>query len=235
MKPIQSIAVMLIAGLSSLATPQAQAGEQVIVVELFTSQGCSSCPPADALLGELAEMEGVLPLALHVDYWDYIGWKDNFAAPEYTARQKRYAHAAGKRMIYTPQIVIAGEAHVVGNRKNEVMDALYAQMERDAAVTLDMTRSGNAVTISLAAVDTVSGDMMINLVRYKVSETVEIGRGENAGKTITYHHIVQEWQTIGAWDGVEQDLTAEVSSEGPVVAFVQAEGYGAILGAAVLR
>ena len=113
-------------GLFSVA--EGRADDMPVVVELFTSQGCSSCPPADALLHELSKRDDVIPLALHVDYWDYIGWKDSFAQPAFTARQRGYAQASGRRAIYTPQMIIGGQFDVVGNRPMDVAAIIRCQV-----------------------------------------------------------------------------------------------------------
>mgnify|MGYP000680805641 CR=1 FL=1 len=139
--------LVAVAGLS--AASQVYAGGPV-VVELYTSQGCSSCPPADAFLErELAERDDVIALALHVDYWDYIGWKDDFADPAYTRRQRSYAHAAGHRTIYTPQMIIGGVDHVIGSHPSEVKGfiAQHEKLASDVSVTLE--RNGDSLEITL--------------------------------------------------------------------------------------
>src|SRR6056297_2439763 len=120
-------AALLMAGLAGAALPQTRAAMATsgpVVVELFTSQGCSSCPPADALLHDLAERGDVLALSLHVDYWDYIGWKDQFAQPAFTLRQKAYAVSGDRKMIYTPQMIVAGHVDVVGHKAMKVVRAI---------------------------------------------------------------------------------------------------------------
>ncbi|MBV0912903.1 DUF1223 domain-containing protein [Anianabacter salinae] len=210
--------------------------EHPVVVELYTSQGCSSCPPADELLAQLANRDDVIPLSLHVDYWDYIGWKDVFADPAYTARQKAYARAAGHRTIYTPQMIVGGVDNVVGYKPMMLADFIDTHQETPEKVELALSRvDGNAV-IRAEAPEGGAGTMIVQLVRYLPSQTVEIERGENAGKTITYHNIVTDWRVVAQWDGMEP-LWLEIPIEGPepVVALVQASGNGAILGAARLR
>jgi Uncharacterized secreted protein len=160
--------------------------ETPVVVELFTSQGCSSCPPADAILRELSDRSDVIPLSLHVDYWDYIGWADVFADPRFTDRQKAYARAAGARMIYTPQMIVAGTDPVVGTRPME----LAALIERHGA-------QAKRVEIALETVDdrlriraeTVQGGRdpcVVHVVRYRPEARVAIERGENAGRELPY-------------------------------------------------
>lgn len=225
----------LLLALSLALTPLgAIADDHPVVLELFTSQGCSSCPPADKLLHELAERDDVIALALHVDYWDYIGWKDIFANPAFTDRQKGYARAAGSRSIYTPQMVIGGTEHVVGYKPMKVADILRAQSEAQQVVDVRLTRNDTGVNI--AATTQTAQPMVIHLVRYQPSQTVEIERGENRGKTLEYANIVREWHVVGQWDGADDlSLEADVSGDMPVVVLVQRAKSGAVLGAARLR
>ncbi len=218
----------------ALGVGGALAQDRLVVVELYTSQGCSSCPPADELLGRLAGRTDVLPLALHVDYWDYIGWKDSFAQPGFTARQKAYAHAAGARTIYTPQMVVAGKDHIVGTHAAELDELIEMHSAGAGPVTLDLARAGDRLTVHGTASDA-TGPMVVQLVRFLPEETVEIRRGENAGRTITYHNIVTGWHEIGRWDG-DGPLVIETDAPGdqPVAVIVQQEGPGAILAAATL-
>ena len=119
-----------------------------VVVELFTSQGCSSCPPADAVLHDLASRDDVLPLALHVDYWDYIGWKDQFAKPSHTNRQKAYAHVGGRNMIYTPQMVVQGQEDVVGVKAMKLAELIEKHRNAPVLVDLNVSRVGSEVTVT---------------------------------------------------------------------------------------
>ncbi|WP_343079379.1 DUF1223 domain-containing protein [Ostreiculturibacter nitratireducens] len=208
-----------------------------VVVELYTSQGCSSCPPADALLAELAPREDVIALALHVDYWDYIGWKDSFAAPEYTMRQKAYARAVGARSVYTPQIVVQGQEHLVGLRPMELADLIRAHGAKPSPVRLTLERAGGAVRIRAEALgNPLRRELIVQLVRYTPEEVVEIMHGENAGRRITYANIVTSWQPLGEWDGAAPlAMEAPAEGDGPTVVILQEEGPGPILAAARLR
>ncbi|WP_232829348.1 thioredoxin family protein [Tropicimonas sp. IMCC34043] len=212
----------------------ALAGESgnLVVVELFTSQGCSSCPPADALLHRLAERDDVLPLALHVDYWDYIGWEDAFARPEHTIRQKAYARLAGSRTIYTPQMVIGGIAQIVGARPMEVADELTEQRGWVPGADLDVDLDDDALTISASGVTDVVGPVLVQLVRFQPEEIVEIHQGENAGKTITYSNVVTDWKVLTQWDG-DAPLNLEVPIKGgdATAVILQDESDGRILAA----
>lgn len=219
-------------GLFAVTPAGAQNGP--VVVELYTSQGCSSCPPADAMLHELAKRDDVIALALHVDYWDYIGWKDIFASPAYTARQQGYAQASRAGMVYTPQIVINGQDHVVGSRPMQVMDLLQAHRAQGLPVAVSMARNGDRVVIRAQA--TTPGDYLVQLVRYTPQQTVSIGRGENAGRALSYVHIVNSLAMIHRWDGAAAlALDAQAAGSDPVVVIIQQADHGPIVGAAELR
>jgi len=216
----------------TLASTAAVAEDAPVVVELFTSQGCYSCPPADELLGELAEHENVLPLAFHVTYWDRLGWPDTLGLEAGTARQEDYARSLGTGRMYTPQMVIQGQIDVVGSQRSRVMKALEIASEHAAsqvAVSVDegrlMIESGDpaAATVWLAA--------------YDDANEVAIDRGENAGKTLTYHHSVRELTELGRYDGnvMTSDLPlARLAADGRdgAAILVQRQSDGAIVGAA---
>lgn len=227
----KTVAAMLVA-----AWPLAGAADDhPVVVELFTSQGCSACPPADAMLAELAAMPGVIALALHVDYWDYIGWEDTFGDAAFTARQESYARASGERTVYTPQFIVGGVDPVVGADAMAVMDHLRVHAGAAQTVDLRAVREGDVLRIDGVAVAPALRPMAVQVVRYRPAETVDIGHGENAGHTIAYANIVTDWQTVAEWSGLEP-LTAEVPVTGgdPVVVILQEPGPGRIVAAAVL-
>lgn len=229
-----AVAIML---LGTLIGPLTAAGhaDSPVVVELYTSQGCSSCPPADELLTEIADREDVIALALHVDYWDYLGWQDAFANPAYTQRQRNYARAAGKRMIYTPQMVIGGLDHIVGHKPRDLRAALREHAAKRSPVNLALSRRGNDVEITAQAAQG-TGPMVVQLVRYAPEQSVSIRRGENAGRDILYSNIVTSWQNLAEWNGRNAlSLRTEAPGEQPIVVIVQSEGYGAILAAERLR
>lgn len=208
-----------------------------VVVELFTSQGCSSCPPADELLGQLAGRDGVIALALHVDYWDYIGWADTFASAVFTQRQHGYGHAAGSTVVYTPQMVVGGVDHVVGNRPMEVADAIAAHRATPNPVAVEADAiSGGWQVRAVWVGDGQAPAMVVQVVTYSPVEEVEISRGENAGLTTQYHNIVRSWQVVSEWSG-SAPFEAQVvpSTDIPHIVIVQSEGFGAILGAAELN
>lgn len=213
----------------------ALSGEQPVVVELYTSQGCSACPPADNLMGQLAKRDDVIALALHVDYWDYIGWKDIFGSPAHTKRQKSYAKAAGVRTIYTPQLIVGGKEHVVGFRPMELSDLIQAHRAAPDRVKMTAVRQGAVVAITAQVIDGSTMQMVVQLVRYSPKEVVQIDRGENADNTFTYHNVVRDWSVVGEWDGAAP-LNLEVPTpEGPAAVIIQQAGMGPVMAAARLN
>jgi hypothetical protein len=232
MRHFVSAATALWVAMAAVAGAQTSS-EPVVVIELYTSQGCSSCPPADDFLAALAADPRVVPLALHVDYWDYIGWKDDFAQPQFTKRQKDYARAVGSRTIYTPQMIVGGQDRVEGYRPAQVTSLIDAHLQQGQSVSLEMRRHGAALEIHAEALRPLKEPVRVQLVRYRPSETVEIGRGENAGRTVTYYNIVTLWQPLGEWSGVEPlSITAEAPGPDAAVVILQAPGPAAILAAA---
>ncbi|WP_435530943.1 DUF1223 domain-containing protein [Pseudotabrizicola algicola] len=207
-----------------------------VVVELYTSQGCSSCPPADAFMEELVKSPDVIALSLHVDYWDYIGWRDTFASPHFTQRQKAYAKAVGSRMIYTPQMIVGGLDRVEGNDPAQVSEAIRRHQAQTSPVRLVVTREGDQITIRAEADPPLTKPARIQLVRYLPEATVAIGRGENEGREVKYTNIVTDWQSVATWPGVDPfEMTASVAGPDPVVVIVQTEGPADVLAAAQIR
>jgi hypothetical protein len=209
--------------------------EPAVVVELYTSQGCSSCPPADEFLETLIKDPRIIPLSLHVDYWDYIGWEDSFANPRFTDRQKAYARAIGSRTIYTPQMIVGGTDRVEGHAPDEVSAFLSAHLAQSSPVTLVVERQGDLIIIRAEADPPLTEPVRVQLVRYKPQETVLIERGENAGREVTYHNIVTSWEALGDWPGTAPlELAAPAPGSDPAVVIVQQQGPAAILAAARL-
>ncbi len=232
---------VLAAATSAMVTPgAAQAGDLRGVVELFTSQGCSSCPPADAELARLAEQDDVLALSYHVNYWNYLGWSDTLSSTASTDRQYGYARTLRRKNVYTPQAVINGEDHVNG-ADGEAIDKLVDNLSANGAgmavdVSVDMTTDGIKITVGPG-----EGKADIVAIYYDETNVVEIKRGENSGKTMTYRHSVRDMETVGMWDGktVNLKLPASVISAHPgrkcaiLLQIVGKDGSpGRILGAA---
>lgn len=219
-----------------LASPAMAEGPGPVVVELFTSQGCSSCPPADAYLHELAAQDGVVALALHVDYWDYIGWKDSFASPAHTARQKYYAKAQGHRMVYTPQMMVDGTYGVAGTKPEAVAAAIAKHRATPNPVKLDLRREGDTLHILATPRDPSPGRMDVTLFRYEPKASVAIKSGENAGRTLSYANIVTTMEPLGTWSGAKPlRLTYPIKGDRPVVVLIQKAGHGPVTGAAKLE
>lgn len=204
------------------------------VVELFTSQGCSSCPPADRIVGDLARDPSLVVLSLPVDYWDYIGWKDTLASPQCTARQKGYAQARGDGQVYTPQAVIDGVAHVVGADRNAVVQSIAAHAGA-LKLDVDAKTANGRVTVDVGA--GADANASVWLMEIQPTATVEVGRGENAGRTLTYANVVRKMTRLGEWTGkpAHFDAPSNAAPGDRYVALVQTGAVdrpGAVLGAA---
>jgi len=222
------LALAAILGCSSVTNAQ----PRPVVVELFTFQGCSSCPPADAYVGKLSARSDVLALSFHVDYWDDLGWRDPFALPQSAARQRIYARNLGRSSVYTPQLVVDGREDHVGSDGTAIPKALSGTRDgvpvrvsiRDAQVLIDLGADPQAAP---------SDVFLVAYLRHAVSV---IGRGENAGRTLEEFNIVRAIRTLGSWKGRAQSFTAPVSSLPPdatdVAVLVQPFGQAPIIGAA---
>lgn len=231
------LASFLFAALMSLAAPL-HATERPVVIELFTSQGCSSCPPADALLHELTKRDDVIALSLHVDYWDYIGWKDQFADPAFAERQRAYARAGGRRMIYTPQMIVNGQDSVVGVKPMKLNDLIRAHQNQPVVAEVEIeAATGGEYTVRVmpsGGGSSVGAD--VHLVRYSELRSADIKRGENAGRTIDYANVVEDWTHVGQWDGTSaREFTVELNGSGPGVILVQSRNNGRIKAAGIIR
>ena len=236
MKPHRTMPGLAAAILSALGiTSAAHAGQPQSVVELFTSQGCSSCPPADQVLAGLAKHPELIAVSLPVDYWDYLGWKDTFAKPAFTARQRAYSLSRGDRQVYTPQAVINGRTHANGASETEVERAIAAT-KATVNVPVTLVRNGDGVHVDIGGKSGASGVVLVMpIIGHR---EVAIGRGENARRKVVYTNIVREVTSLGAWSGASSSLplpaTALVACDS-VVVIVQAGTEakpGAILGAA---
>jgi hypothetical protein len=211
------------------------------VVELFTSQGCSSCPKADKILGEFADNPQLIALSLSVDYWDYLGWRDTLALHAHSARQKGYANQRGARQVYTPQMVINGVTEAIGNDRGAIDHAiLKAENKSKIAVPVALKRNGSNIDLEVGAGAGPAASIWIVSVTRKAPVTIE--RGENRGKTITYHNVVRGWVRVGDWNGgtVHKSLSiAELAQSGADTAAVIIQGGslespGPIRGAAIV-
>ena len=208
------------------------------VVELFTSQGCSSCPPADLILGDLARDPSLVVLTMPVDYWDYIGWKDTLASPQCTARQKGFAAARGDGQVYTPQAVIDGVSHVVGADRAAIEKNISEDRSKKGALSIDVATK---IADGKASVDVGAGAAKaasVWLLEVEPSATVAVGRGENAGRTLTYTNVVRKMTRLGDYSGQAAHFEAPAKAEARYVALVQtgnADKPGPILGAAMTR
>jgi len=191
--------VLAAAGLLAAAMPAT--GGPKAVLELFTSQGCSSCPPADKLIGEYADRDDILALSFNVDYWDYLGWRDTLASRDNSDRQRSYAAARGDRDIYTPQIIVNGREHLVGSDRSAVDTAI--RQSAGLPIGIDLAETEDAITVSVAGSDQAPPRATLWLVFYQRSVDVPIERGENTGKTVTYSNVVKKLRPIAMWDGKE--------------------------------
>ena len=230
--------ILAILGLAWLAMPisGAKAGENVVVVELFTSQGCSSCPPADDVLSQLSERDDVIALSLHVDYWDYLGWRDTFAQRQFSERQVAYREAWRKSVVYTPQMVVQGSEDVMGSRPDDLSAAIDAALRIEPQVSVTIDREGGMLKCRFEP-GSERAVGIIWIAKYTKNATVEISRGENAGRTITYMNVVNSLNRIGSWAGNEiEDVSMPQPGPGEGVAiWIQAGENGPILAAAKIE
>jgi len=187
------------------------------VVELYTSQGCSSCPPADALFKEYVDRDDVLALTLPVDYWDYLGWKDTFAKRAYSTRQRLYAKARKDGQVYTPQVVVNGLTHAVGSRRGQIEKAIARSAKRIANrhISASLTMKGDDLVIEAmesGAATNAPIKCQIWLAKIQKEGRVQIRRGENGGRQLTYYNIVRQISPVGTWMG--KDMTIRLPAKG---------------------
>lgn len=190
-------------GLAALLQP-AFAEPPRAVVELFTSQGCSNCPPADALLVEYSKQPDIVALSFPVNYWDYLGWKDTLAHADFTARQKNYAHARNDRQIFTPQMIVNGKKSCIGSDQVQIEKAIQMTLKGRSTLPVDVTiaEQNGMVTVSVSeTAETMQREAQVWVLPVLRSQTVPIERGENKGKTVTYANVVRGLKRIGEWHG----------------------------------
>jgi hypothetical protein len=218
-----------------LAASGVQAQSRPTVVELYTSEGCSSCPPAEEQVGKLAKQDGIIALAFHVDYWDSLGWHDRFDFPEATARQRQYAHTLKLSTVYTPQLVVDGQRDVVGGG-----DGIGAGSAKTPGVPVDISVQNDSVVVALGALQPAAACDVL-LVGYLPEAVSKVTRGENAGRELHEFNVVRSIRKLGSWQGAGETfsvpLTALTGDATAVAVLVQQRDQGPIIGAAsrVLR
>lgn len=173
----------------------------LVVVELFTSQGCAPCLSADALLADIAGRDDVLPLGFHIDYWDYLGWPDKLARPEFTARQQAYARVNGEHGVYSPQIIVDGIDTMLNAAPAPLSELIRHHLDRPDRAHASIRRDGARLVIDLAPAGTTGTPAAVELVRYLPTRRVTIAEGENHGKTVKYVNVVLSIDTVAQWDG----------------------------------
>ena len=210
-----------------------------VVVELFTSQGCSACPSADRLLSELAARDDVIALSFHVDYWDYLGWKDTLATPQSTQRQRTYAPRVNRELIgrklrgsFTPEMVIEGTDSLIGSDREDVLARIAAHARVEDVAEVDLRREGDALVIELMPVGAGAAMANVRLVQFIPRAVVDIRRGENAGRTIVYTNVVTKITDVARWDGRAPQTVRVRNIDEPVAVLVQRGEAGSILAAA---
>ena len=215
-------------GGSVLMSPPANADTRPVVVELFTSQSCSSCPPADALLGELARRGDVVALGFHISYWDGSGWKDPFSSQSSTDRQRAYARLFDLGQVYTPQMVVDGTREMVGSDRKQVLAAVNdARLETIAPVTFAADRRSVAIGVG-------DGRGNVLLVRFAQKRTTRVAGGENARRTLQDANGVEMLASLGGWEGSALSFAIEPPADGEGVAVLVQAPNGQMLGAAAL-
>jgi hypothetical protein len=238
---LAALAAVTLVGPGIASSAPESASPTKSVIELFTSQGCSSCPPADALLGRLVDQPGLVALSYSVDYWDYLGWHDTLGSPANSERQREYARSRGDGRVYTPQMVVDGVTHVNGSDEEAIKAALAAAEVRLAhvKVPVSMRGEGDTLVIDIGAAPEQSDkrEATVWLAIAKEAEKVAVARGENRGRELTYHHPVRELTPIGMWHGEATTLRLplkDLKTMGGdcLFAMLQVENAGPMLGAA---
>ena len=214
-----------------------------VVVELYTSQGCNSCPPADAFLGELAKRENIIALSFHVTYWDYLGWKDRFAFKGATKRQRAYSRHFRRGFVYTPQMVIDGQSEVVGTRQFSVNRAIGKAARRTDKISVTFKKGADGKLHAVLPMRQTSGAAeraTVWMVLFDRKHVTDIRRGENGGKKLAYHNVVRKLTSLGSWAGKSKSIALPVHAAGPAgrrdgcAVIVQSNQTGRIIGAAVM-
>ncbi|MBY5366120.1 DUF1223 domain-containing protein [Rhizobium sp. LARHSG275] len=234
--------IPLIAGVVLSGPLQAEDGTPKGVVELFTSQGCSSCPPADAAFRKLVNQGDVIALAYHVDYWNYLGWADTLSSKENTERQYGYARTMGRSNVYTPQAIVNGRGHLAGADLSGINSKIdtFSSEGNGLTVPISAAMRGDELEIKIGAGQ---GKANVVMVYFDKEKTIDVEKGENSGQKISYLHSVTNVETVGMWDGKATSLTLPASVlqrpqlEGCAILLQSATADGdpaAILGATVV-
>jgi hypothetical protein len=223
MHVLRNLSALALFAVMTVSAPSPALAGGKSVIELFTSQGCNSCPPADKLLGTLTREPNLIPLTLAVDYWDYLGWKDTLALHSHTKRQQNYAKVRGDMNVYTPQAVVNGVKYVVGSDAREISAALRNHPSNEAEVPLVVKRDGENVSVDIGAGQ---GKATVWMLSVESKVEVKIAKGENKGATVTYFNVVRSWRNLGTWSGTPIRASipvAELLKNGAdaVVVFVQ--------------
>ena len=216
-----------------------------VVIELFTSQGCSDCPAADRIVAELAKRTDVLALSLPITYWDMLGWKDTFATEANTYRQKSYAKTMNRSGIYTPQLIVDGKLDVVGNQRDRVMSAIaarHAQIAMETPINLALGIASGRVEIAIPAATARTKEKTLATIwvmRTLSNATVNVQQGENKNHKLTYANLVRELHRAGEWTGeamkIDLPMTTGKSKHDGVAVVLQSHDYGQILAAAMIK
>jgi len=228
-------ASMVLAGGRAATARPAAGGEGPWAVELFTSQGCSSCPPADAYLGSLARRPDIVALSFHVDYWDYIGWKDPFATRATTDRQRAYARVLKQRYVYTPEMVVDGIGHDTGRERTAIERLLVeAQRRSPRRATPELSRTaGGALAVQLAPFELANGPADVTLAIYDRRQSTPVASGENQGRTIDNFNVVRRLERLGRWNGAAASWTIDDVRLQPGIGaavIVQRADHGPVIG-----
>ena len=223
------------AGTTAPTPPQATTARPLALVELFTSEGCSSCPPADALLAQLSARADVLALSFHVTYWDRLGWRDPFSDETFTRRQSAYAHGFALESLYTPQMVVDGRRQFVGSNRTAAADAIRDALTRPAVANVSVSTHASGASIAATVhVEHAANEAVLFVAWADAERTSAPDRGENAGARLRHVDVVRDLQRValhgGRYDGVVR-LTRPQAVAGSVVAWVQHGESGEVLGA----
>ncbi len=232
---VAAVAVLVVLPLKAEPAPP-------VFAELYTSQGCSSCPVADQIWGELQKRPDVVAVSFNIDYWDYTGWRDTLASHDNTVRQKGYEPAMPSRQMYTPQVIIDGVRDVVGNQRGDVTAALSARLAetRGKRATITLEQTGNDVQVHIGA-GTAHPESTVWIAHTLSSRSVNITRGENSGRVMTYWNVVRDFSEAGKWSGAATTLKVPAHGRDPneltdgIAVWIQSGGNGPVQGAAQVR